>query len=113
MLKRIAIALLLVACSLSQWAASPVRAQDEDLFADKEVLIGNRTNTAVSFYLKNDKTNWVLFVLSPGALQLYKNTDQIYIRSTNGAVNYRLVKNKRYRIIWNSERQLYDLVRLK
>jgi hypothetical protein len=112
MRKRVAIALLLVAGSLSLLVA-PVWAQDEDLFTHKEVFIVNGTNKSLTFYLKNDKTDWASFALSPGASQLYKNTDQIFIRSESGSVNYRLKKNKRYRLYWNGDRELYDLVMLK
>jgi hypothetical protein len=113
MRKQLTVTLLLIASVFSQLTIPPVNAQDADLFSDKEVQIINRTNVTLSFYLKLTKTGWVHYSISPWTSHLYKNVEQIFVKSQNGQRSYTLERNKRYVIKWNNELSLYDVYKLQ
>lgn len=113
MRKQLAVTLILVASVFNQWTVPSVNAQDGDLFSIKEVQIINRTNVTIPFYLKHSKTGWVLYFLSPGAKRLYKNVEEIFIKSQNGERHYALERNKRYAIEWSNALSLYVVYKLQ
>lgn len=113
MRKKLAVTFILVASVFSQWTVPSVYAQDDDLFSIKDVQIINRTSVTMPFYLKHSKTGWVLYYLSPGAKRIYKNVEEIFIKSQNGQRHYVLERNKRYAIEWSNALSLYDVYKLQ
>ena len=113
MRKGLAATLMFVASVFGPWSIPSVKAQDGDLFSNKEVQIINGTNVTMSFSLKHGQTGWVLYSLSPGAKRLYKNVEEIFIKSQNGQRHYVLERNKRYIIKWNYALSLYDVYKVQ
>lgn len=113
MLKGLVATLMFVASVFGPWTIPSVKAQDGDLFSIKEVQIINETNVTISFSLKHGQTGWILYSLPPGAKRLYKNVEEIFIKSQNGQKHYVLQRNKRYIIRWNNTLSLYDVYKLQ
>lgn len=76
------------------------------------VLIINRSSTSkVVFYLRKGKqSKWSKFALDPKSDNLYKDVDEILIKTGRIEVHYSLKDARRYGLVWNESRKLWDLV---
>jgi hypothetical protein len=77
--------------------------------------ISNATNMELKYYVSVDNVNWEESTLRSGYHMTYNNSfKELYfkINSTNSAfVNYKIFPNERYKIVLNSEKSIWDLIR--
>lgn len=77
--------------------------------------ISNSTNTELKYYVSTDNVTWEESILRSGYHMTYNNSiKELYfkINTTDKAfVNYKIFPNERYKIILNSQKKIWDLIR--
>ncbi|MFY9621492.1 MAG: hypothetical protein WAM70_08685 [Pyrinomonadaceae bacterium] len=94
---------ILVLASLFQSGVVLVRAQD--IIPANAFLLRNRNDRQIIFYLRKDSDDWERYGLAAGAEGIFKNKNQIWIKTEDQEpVHYYLRLGCRYRIVWQDER---------
>jgi len=85
--------------------------QKEDL-ASKSLSISNRSDSTISFFLKNGNSAWTLFELGPDEDENYFTTTKIRVVTGNKSVEYDIEYGKRYELYWDKENQCWNVIML-
>ncbi|MEE9213339.1 MAG: hypothetical protein V3U54_00885 [Thermodesulfobacteriota bacterium] len=84
-----------------------------------EFSITNSTDVDIIFSLQKQYTEeWISFTLSPGQNELYNNFIKIELitnktLSDHITVTHDLQSGSEYKIIWNPEKEIWDLVKME
>jgi hypothetical protein len=109
--KKLLLLFLLAILFLSQLRISAMQPQSDESASSTNVLILNAGNQTITFWLRNGNSNWAKFQLDAGDNNTYKNADQIWVITTGkSSVHYRLEMKHRYKIVWNYQSAMWDVL---
>lgn len=77
-----------------------------------DLLIINENSDKVTFNLKNAEGNWKVATAPGQAKVTFAATDAIEIKiitNGSGTVHYKLRNGRRYKIVWDKEKKIWDV----
>jgi len=88
---------------------------DDSLASKCSYTISNSTTTELKYFISVDNITWEESILRSGYHMTYNNSlKELYFKintSDKAFVNYKIFPNERYKLVLNSEKSIWDLIR--